>query len=53
MSKEYWLSDSKSGIKEAVLSKIYNNVEERANRDFSLTKMEEELTKGFIGCFCT
>lgn len=52
MCEEYWLSDCKSGIKEAVLSKIYNRVES-ANREFGLTRMEEELTKGFISCFCT
>lgn len=51
MDSEYWLSDDRSGMKEAVFSKIYNRVE-RANKDFSFTGMEETITRSFIGCLC-
>ena len=51
MNKEYWLSDDRSGVKEAVLSKIYNDVEQ-ANKEFGLTKMEEFIVKGFINKLC-
>lgn len=51
MDSGYWLLDDKSGIKEAVFSKIYNRVE-RDNVNFSLTGMEETITRSFIGCLC-
>jgi len=49
MDKEYWLSDI--AVKEAVFSRIYNDVE-KANREFTLNIMEENILKGFINMLC-
>ncbi len=47
MNSEYWLSDNRIGMKEAVFSKVYNKIEESSG-EFKLTKIEEEMTKSFM-----
>jgi len=49
MNDKYWLSDI--SMREAVFTRIYNKVE-KSNIDFELSKMEENIVKGFINGLC-